>query len=62
MPMNYILKCPSCGLIIECMAGEDDETKKRILFNENGTHKMKFATCRCGNKFELNEKTRTIQY
>ena len=29
MSMNYILKCPSCGLIIECMAGEDDETKKK---------------------------------
>lgn len=60
--MKYITICPNCGLKIEHMVGEDDETKKRILFNENGTHKMKFATCRCGNKFVLNEKTRTIQY
>ena len=59
---NININCPQCGLKSRFMPEEDDEKKKRILFNEDGSHAIKYNTCRCGYRYELNDETRTVIY
>lgn len=58
--MQYIVKCPNCGLNIEFLIGQSDDVKKSVLFNEDNTIKKMEFQCRCNYVTTLDENIVTI--
>lgn len=60
--MEYKFICPKCGLQIEFLYGESDETKREVLCNPDGTPKdFKDFECRCGYVVDIDNKTRVFK-